>query len=378
MLPPPNLQHLVGNGGLDPAKVDEAHKVLDAARSQMRSAPSFSVEERLFWAVFLLARHWAEKDDRAQALRLVLDALTMLQDPRHKQVLLGLAARSAAALGDFATANRCAADLDSRSHDLQVDTNYRLSTAYVALARNDYRTALQVLGAEIDDVPISDAYDAVCGVLRAHAHELAGHSDTAREQLLRFASSPDGLAFVEDIVKSNAALRLVPHSLPLVAERVRQMYANVVVTDSGINLKGIVLLPILGVGLAAGVEALTTQVGPPMSDWLSAVLIGAFILFSIVFAFRLVLKGPRQRRHLAQAGIAGKAQLLVIEQTGTRVNDEPMIKLRMLVQLPDRAAYTVLHKEVVPTILLSRLVPGSSVDVRVDPKNPKLMAVMWS
>jgi hypothetical protein len=378
LLPPPNLRHLAAGGGLDPAKVMEARQQWDAARGQMQAGPSYPVEERLFWTTFLLARHYAEHDARREAMQIIEATLPLLHDPRHRQITLGLGARNAAVLHDFATADRYLAQLDPRSDDLQVDTNYRFTTAYVALTRNDHRTALHVLGMEIDDVPISDAYDTVCGVLRAHAHEAAGQHELACTQLMKLAASPDRLARVQDIARSNKSLQLVPHSLPVVAERVRQLFQNVVVTRSGINLKGIFILPILGIAAAAGGEALASAVGPPLGEWLPGLLIGAFVVFSTVFALRLVLRGPMQRKRLAQSGVPGTAQLLVVEQTGTRVNDQPMVRLRMLVELPNRAPYTVLHNEVVPLIRLSQLVPGSTVGVRVDANDPALMAVMWS
>ncbi len=372
------MRSLCARGGLDPAKVGEATQLWETALTEVRTTPSYPSEERLFWLLFLLARHHAENGERPRAQQLLEATIPYLNDPRHAQIGFGLAARNAGAMGDHDAAARWAAQLDPRSEDLQIDTNYRFSVAYVALLRDDMQTVLQVLGSEVDDVPISDAYDDVCGVLRAHAHERLGRLDVAQRQLARFASSLKGLEAVQEIVQLNAPnLQLCPQSLPPVEQRVQQMFQNVIATRSGINLRGFFIIPILGLGAALGGEALESSLDPPWNEIVPGVLVGALVLVIIVLVFKTVLRGTMQRQRLIQVGARGTGQLLVIEQTGTRVNDQPMVRLRMLVEVPGREPYTVLHHEVVPLIRLQQLVPGSSLPVMVDPKDPTVMAVVW-
>ena len=380
LLPPPSVRHLCSQGGLDPAKVAEATSVWQAALGEVQTMPSFPAEERLFWTLFLLSRHHAEAGARPQARQLLETTLPHLQDARHQQTALGLLARTLAILGDRGGATARIAQLDPYSEDLQVDTNYRFTVAYVASLRDDPQAALQVLGWQIDDVPISDAYDHVCGVLRAHAHERQGRLELAQEQLARLAPTPAGIASLESIVKANQPmLNLCPQSLAGARERIRQQNENVVLTRSGISVGSLVAVPLIGsfvaIGLAGGAAEM---LDPPWDGIVPGIVIGLLVLGTLAMVFRTIMRGPAQRSRLAQIGVSGTAKLLEITQTGTRVNNQPLIKLRLLVSLPDRPPYTAVHHEIIPMVRLSQLVPGRDVPVRVDPNDLALMAVAWS
>jgi hypothetical protein len=380
LLPPPNLIHLCSQGGLNPAKVAEATSMWDAALAEVQTMPSFPAEERLFWTTFLLARHHATNGARPRSQQILETALPQLKDARHQQVAMGLLARTQAILGDRAGAMARVAQLDPQSEDLQIDTNYRFTVAYVALLREDAQAALQVLGWQIDDVPISDAYDHVCGMLRAHAHERLGRLDVAGEQLSRLAPTPQAFAQLESIVQANQPmLSLCPQSLAVARERIEQLNANVVVTRSGISVAPIVLTTVIGVPILIGVmEGAPNLFDPPFDDIARGGVVVLFILATLATVLRLVLRGPAQRSKLAHSGITGTAKLLEATQTGTRVNNAPVIRLRLLVTLPDRPPYTAVHHEIVPSIRLSQLVPGSDMTVRVDPTDPTIMAVAWA
>jgi hypothetical protein len=60
------------------------------------------------------------------------------------------------------------------------------------------------------------------------------------------------------------------------------------------------------------------------------------------------------------------------------LNNNPRIKMDLLVELPARPAYAAQHAEFVPLILLSRLAPGAVLPVRVDPAAPQKVAIDWS
>lgn len=378
LLPPPNLQHLTANGGLDPAKVQAATALWQSALAQMQQAPSFPGEETLFWTSFLLARHYAEHTTRDQANALLEQSLPHLRDPRHRQLTIGMLARNKAVLSDHAGAAALLSQLQQDSEDLQIDTNYRFSVAYVALMRDDAQTALQVLGWNVDDVPISDAYDLVCGVLRAHAHERDGRVDVATEQLFRLAPSGSGAQTIAEIARANPSFQLCPQARAAHSQRIQQFAQNTVVTRSGISVGPLVLLPIVGVLVIGGGQALVQSMDLPWGDTLFGVLLAGFIMVSIGLSLRMVLRPSMQRKKLSQNGVRGTGQLLAIQQTGTRVNDQPMIRFQIMVELPDRAPYIAIHNEVVPMIRLPQLVPGSNVPVLVDPTTPTLMAIAWA
>lgn len=378
-LPPPNLRGLCAGGGLAPDKHDETHAMWQAALAEIQTAPSFPTEERLFWTAFLLARHYTELGQRQRLAPLVDATLPWLREARHQQTLLGMLVRNAAFLGDHATAAQLAARLDPYSDDLQIDSCFRFSSAYAAIMRDDPQAALAVLGTNIDDVPISEAYDKVCGVYRAHAHERLGRLDLAQTQLARLAPTPAALSKLESMAMMNPSLQLCPQSLQAARQRVKQLHDNVVVTQSGINVKMLVLVPLVGSALAVGGGGLAASVvGTAYADVVQGVLVAAIVIVTMVTVLRALFRGPALRKQLAQTGVAGSAELLVVEQTGTRVNDQPMLRLRMLVHLPNKPPYTALHHEIVAQIHLSSIGPGVHVPVRVDPNDPTRMAIAWS
>lgn len=378
LLPPPAIQPLCRDGSLDPAQLGEATRKWQAAQDELRTMPSYPAEERLFWTTFLLARYYAEQGQRAQVPGIVEPSLPLLQQARHQQLLLGTLARNAAAMGDLDGAAQLLPRLDPASEDLQVDTNYRFTTAYVALLRGDFRVVLSVLGTDIDDVPLSDAFDLVCGVFRAHAHERLGNLAVAQQQLQRLATSPEELRGMQQIVASNPQLGLVPGSLPAVAQQVGELHENLLVTDSGIKIGRMIGVPMIGSLLAVAAAGIASEMlDPPLSEWVPGAVITVVTLAIVLSSFGGVTKPAAQRKRLMDVGVEGVARLLVVEQTGTRVNGQPMLQLRMVVTLPGQPPYSVLHKEIVPQIQLAQVQPGATLRVRVDPADRRQMAVAW-
>jgi hypothetical protein len=59
------------------------------------------------------------------------------------------------------------------------------------------------------------------------------------------------------------------------------------------------------------------------------------------------------------------------------LNEQPRIKMDLLVQLPGQAPYAAEHSEFVPLILLSRVQPGATLPVKVNPAQPQKVVVDW-
>jgi len=64
--------------------------------------------------------------------------------------------------------------------------------------------------------------------------------------------------------------------------------------------------------------------------------------------------------------------------TGTRVNHQPQLKLRLSVAAPGQEPYEVTVKKVVPMLLLPRLQFGFPLSVRVDQNDRKRVVIDWS
>jgi hypothetical protein len=80
---------------------------------------------------------------------------------------------------------------------------------------------------------------------------------------------------------------------------------------------------------------------------------------------------------LLSTGTPGTATITGLTQTGVFFNDQPQIKMGLLVNLPGQTPYAAQHTEIVPLMLLGRLTNGAPLQVRVDPMNLNRIAVDW-
>jgi hypothetical protein len=80
---------------------------------------------------------------------------------------------------------------------------------------------------------------------------------------------------------------------------------------------------------------------------------------------------------LLTTGTPGTAQITGLTQTGMYMNENPQIRMQLLVSLPGQTPYATQHTEIVPMMLLGRLNSGAPLQVRVDPMNLNRVAVDW-
>lgn len=76
-------------------------------------------------------------------------------------------------------------------------------------------------------------------------------------------------------------------------------------------------------------------------------------------------------------GVAGTATILGMRQTGTTLNEQPQIELRLQVSTQMHGAYEVMVKEYVPLMLLGTLSSGRPLPVKVDPADPQSVIIEW-
>lgn len=378
MVPPPNLAALSRGGGLDPAQVGQAQSVRDAAMAEMAQVPSYPAEERIFWTTFMLCNHFSVQQQREQTTALLHQTLPVLQQARHQQIFMGMMARNLAALGRPDEAHQYVSRLDAYSEDLQVDTNYRFSTAFVALLRNDAQTVLTVLGYNIDDIPISDAYDSVCAVYRAHAHEVMGNLDVAKQQLQKIAPTPAHLGNIEEMIRVTPQIPLVARTFPAVKMAVIEVHQNALTTNSGVNIRRIMMTAFLMVPIGLALSFGSSMLPASITAIAVPVIVVGMTVAMLAVTFGGLLKGAAKKKKVLASGLDGVAKLMEVTQTGTRVNDQPMLRLRMMIEIPGKPAYAVLHNEIVPQIRLAQVQPGIQLRVKVDPGDPRNMAIAWA
>ena len=113
--------------------------------------------------------------------------------------------------------------------------------------------------------------------------------------------------------------------------------------------------------------------------WL--IITGGFMaLVGIVLIVIGIIVGRRAAATdaLLATGTPGTATITGLTQTGMYVNENPQIRMQLLVSLPGQTPYATQHTEIVPLMLLGRLNSGAPLNVRVDPMNLNRVAVDWS
>jgi hypothetical protein len=78
-----------------------------------------------------------------------------------------------------------------------------------------------------------------------------------------------------------------------------------------------------------------------------------------------------------RTGIAGTATILSLVDTGTRINNDAMVTLHVLVQVDGRPPYPVSATMTVPFHAGPQAGPGQRVAVMVDRVDPQIVVVQW-
>jgi hypothetical protein len=83
----------------------------------------------------------------------------------------------------------------------------------------------------------------------------------------------------------------------------------------------------------------------------------------------------RWRRRVLREGLEGIGEVLEMRDTGSTVGTSPVLRLKLLVTVPDRAPYEAETTAVVSRAQLGALQPGAVLSVKVDPDRPERVVV---
>jgi DNA-directed RNA polymerase subunit RPC12/RpoP len=225
LTPPTSLPWAVmwWNGRKNPTLVARALDEWTKARNEVeRGGDSKDAEARLYFLTLAFTNYYGAND--APRMRAMLEtAYELCRSKRHQHVLLSRMVRQAASAGDLEAAEQWLADCDPRSSDIYIDTAWRIGRAHIDLLRRDYARVLEVLGDTFGAVPIACAFDQLCALYRADAHEKLGQLDRGCQELARALdhkrTSP---RVMWGSVHSQPALGLVPNGLKrVIAPRLR-------------------------------------------------------------------------------------------------------------------------------------------------------------
>ena len=410
--PPPSIQHLIAGGALAPQREAQANQLWQQTRAELaQGGAPFPTEERFYFLTFILYEHIGAQNEERRGRAMLETALELLGDQRYRQTIRCMLARNAVRVGDLEAADQWLSPCNPRSDDIHIDTQYRLTTAMIATARGDFSKVTSVLGPQTGDIPIADESDELCSVIRANALERLGDAQLAAQEL---ATSPGvsrhGIGLVEEIARKHAFLDLCPQSLPMA----RQMLAtggksNDVLTQLGSNAtetKGaslgrvifgwvfiacgvlFVLIALLGVVLgvlsAVGLPMLTdgeegsTAFGIGFGVfWI--IFAGSFFVMSLGFIVPgwFALKAARKSRRVWDKGVSATAQVLQMSNAGAESSGSARLRLQLLVNLPGKAPYMVTDTSTPPQGASSRVSPGATLPVLVDPDDPSRVVIDW-
>lgn len=86
-----------------------------------------------------------------------------------------------------------------------------------------------------------------------------------------------------------------------------------------------------------------------------------------------MIQGINAQNNLAMTGTPAQGRVIQMQDTGTRINMNPLI--RFTVEVQTATPYQAMFDAMVPMISLSRVQPGNVVPVRIDPTNPGRVAL---
>jgi hypothetical protein len=75
------------------------------------------------------------------------------------------------------------------------------------------------------------------------------------------------------------------------------------------------------------------------------------------------------------SGIAGSATVNALSDTGTMLNNAPVMELDLTVTVPGREPYPVKHRQLVSFAALGNFQPGKTFPVHVDQQDPSKLVI---
>jgi hypothetical protein len=217
---PPEMQAVLAGGALTPDRVGAALGIW-RTYCQRASAGDFAAGDFAVLITGSLSSYFAVVARDPQRQRALFEStLDSLRDPSQKQVIRCNLARSSARAGDMQSAQTWFAACDPSPADLQADTAYRVTYAYLATSHGDYRNVLAALGPAPNSVPVALPSRLQIGVLRANAIERSGDVGTAIAQLVAEANAlPGGREAIPGIVEASPQLQLCPQAFPIARQQ---------------------------------------------------------------------------------------------------------------------------------------------------------------
>jgi hypothetical protein len=370
MPPPPGLADLLVDDRIPGERMDRARDAWRAARSELAAGGGLPSAERLFYLTLAQLNHLAD-EDRDEDLRSLLETgLEHLEDPRHRQVLHGWMAEMAARAGDIAAAKRWLSLCTPHADDLRMDTIYRVAKAYIATADGDFKAVIHALGFRPQDVPLADEHEELAALLRANAHERAGRSKEAMDELFPIALR----GHLERLRRRHARLALCPLTMGLAEERaaaLRKDAVTLMALEDANMAWPIFVLKAYGasVVLAAIVSAVL---------WQGGILLAVVAVGMVVSIFGGAIARSLYDGRVRKTYVDGWA-LAISQQLDAQTNQKGWRwgHMAFLIQPRGGEPYYAEYKAFLSDNARTRSQPGGTIPVQV-PTDRRLVHFRWS
>jgi hypothetical protein len=365
LLPPPGIEQLVQGGGIADHRMQEAQAIWAATRKQLAAQPAdIAAAERLLFLTMLFLNKLSGSNDDMSIRALLEGALEVFMLPRHRQAMRCFLARRAARIGELQSAEGWLTGCDPGSEDIDMDSAYRVTRAYIDTGHNRPQAVLQTLGGTFEEIAIQDALDPLATVLRANAWERQSQLPNAQQVLQQFMTRGGGSGAVEGVVKA------MPSSW-YVCQQSIQSARQVVRTQAGSRAAA------GGGGMIIGVIILVSGCIPLFI--LSGSIIGGefefpmlfMLIFPVVFGgwgLKMIL-AARRKKEIAEGGIHGQGTIAGFQPTGTRINHVPVLKFQLQCQVEGHPPIIAFTQRTMQSGQAQGLV-GRSVGIIWHPKYP--------
>jgi len=88
------------------------------------------------------------------------------------------------------------------------------------------------------------------------------------------------------------------------------------------------------------------------------------------------MSGVAETKRIQESGVAARARIVEIWDTGITMNDDPVIGIRAEVTRADGTTYTAtIPKSLISRLDIPRFQPGAMIDVRIDPQDSSKVAL---
>jgi hypothetical protein len=367
---PPSLERYLMGGLMAAQHVQAASADWRWTCRQVQEGAPLAEQDRLFHLTLMLCAAMDDRHERA----LLENALEVLPDPRHRQILRCNLAHHAVMAGDLPAAHDWLKPCNPRPTDLRMDTAFRLASSYLATAEGHPRKVLALLGSRTGDVPIADGHDEEAELLRANAIERDGHLQMAVEALQHhMRADMRRIATMRNAIYASERLRLCQASFPAAFQIVWQQIDRAVrptkatplgcmafgclIPIGGSIVVGSAILGLFGTNPAVVVNAVVHPL-----IWLVLLPVGV-----IIAASRSRKRTLRLRDHgkLTFARVGSSEKRIVSGKNSTTTYQDLLLDIELDGKLYRTTESVVQHHPV----------PLGSYPVLVDPENLKSLVL---